>query len=66
VRTAGRLSAVQLSELVFWLLSAVEGWQLIRALQGRLRSDDATVDLTADKGSVAGYSSDSGVVRAGS
>jgi hypothetical protein len=37
----------------------VEGWQLSRALQGRLRKNGAIVELTVEKSSVSGYSPDS-------
>jgi hypothetical protein len=43
--------------------SSAEGWQLSRALQGRLRRDVAIVELTVDKSSVARYSPDSNEVR---
>jgi hypothetical protein len=39
--------------------SSVEGGQLSRDLQGRLRRDGAVVELTVNKSSVAGYSPDS-------
>jgi hypothetical protein len=42
------------------------GWQLSRALQGRLRRDGAIVELTVNKSSVAGYSAESDDVGAGS
>jgi hypothetical protein len=45
--------------------NSVEGWQLSRALQGRLRRDDEIVDLIVDKSSFAGYSPDSNDVSAG-
>jgi hypothetical protein len=54
------------NEIVGWLVSSVEVWQLSRPLQGRLRRDGAIVELTVDKSSVAGYSSDSNDVIAGS
>jgi hypothetical protein len=54
--TPGRLSAVPLS---------VEGWQLSRALQDRVRRDDAIVESTVDKSSFAAYSPDSKDVSAG-
>jgi hypothetical protein len=44
----------------------VDGWQMSRALQGRLRREDAIVELTVDKSSVAGYLPDSKDVSAGS
>jgi hypothetical protein len=44
----------------------VEGWQLSRALQGRLRRDGAIVELRVDKSSVAAYLLDSNDVSAGS
>jgi hypothetical protein len=46
--------------------SSVVGWQLSRALQGRLRRDGAIVEMTADKSSVTGYSPNSIDVSAGS
>jgi hypothetical protein len=48
------------------LKSSVEGWQLSRALQGRLRRDGVIVELTVDKSSVVGYSPGSNDVSAGS
>jgi hypothetical protein len=53
------MAASQLTQLV-------EGWQLSRAVQGRLRRDGAVIELTVDKGSIAGYSPDSSDVSAGS
>jgi hypothetical protein len=47
-------------------LSSVEVRQLNRALQGRVRRVGDIVELTVEKSSVAGYSSDSNDVRAGS
>jgi hypothetical protein len=44
----------------------VEGWQLRRALQERLRRDGAIVELTVDKSSVAAYSPNSNNVSTGS
>jgi hypothetical protein len=46
-------------------LSSVEGWQLSRALQGRLRTNGAIVELTFDRNSFAGNSPDSNDVSAG-
>jgi hypothetical protein len=46
--------------------SSVEGWQLSRALQGRLRTEGAIVDLSVTKISVPGYSPNSKDVSAGS
>jgi hypothetical protein len=46
------------------LRSSVGGWQLSLALQGRLRRDEAVVQLTVDNSSVAGYSRDSKKVSA--
>jgi hypothetical protein len=45
---------------------SVEDWQLSQALQERLRRDGATVDLTVEKSSTAGYSPNSNDVDAGS
>jgi hypothetical protein len=36
----------------------IEGWQLNRALQGRMRRDGTIVELTVDKSSVMRYSPD--------
>jgi hypothetical protein len=47
-------------------VSSVEGWQLNRGVQGRLRRDSAIIVLTFDKSSVAGYSPDGNEVSAGS
>jgi hypothetical protein len=47
-------------------IQLVEGWQLRGTLQWRLRTDDAIVDLTVDKSSVAGNSPYSNDVRVGS
>jgi hypothetical protein len=44
----------------------VEGWQLSRALQGRLRRDGAIAEFTVDKSSVAGYSPGSNDMSTGS
>jgi hypothetical protein len=38
-------------------------WQFSRAVQGRLRRDGTMIELTVDKGSVAGYSPDSNDVN---
>jgi hypothetical protein len=74
-RIPGRLSSsverseAKRNEVAGWLVrereSSLEGWQLSRALQGRLRRDYIT-ELTVDKSSVAGYSPNSDVMSAGS
>jgi hypothetical protein len=46
--------------------SSVEGWQLSRAPQGRLKRDGAIVELTVDKSSDVGYLPDSNEMSAGS
>jgi hypothetical protein len=45
---------------------SVEGWQLCRARQGRLRRYGVMVELTVDKSSIAAYSPDNNDVNAGS
>jgi hypothetical protein len=48
------------------LSESVEGWQLSRTLQGRLRRDGVILELTVDMSSVAGHSPDSNDMSAGS
>jgi hypothetical protein len=52
-------------KMIISAIHSVEGWQLSRTLQGRLRKDGVIVELTADKGSIERYSPDSNKVSVG-